>query len=89
MNTEHEHTNEELDKTIPMTLEEVEAPTAHSKKAQAEATLTKEQIDERMEKRRITQLLASMNRKQRRAYLSGRRAGLSEDEAIQAIRARR
>jgi hypothetical protein len=60
-----------------------------SKKAEAEAKLTPEQIEERIEKRRHATLLDGMNRKQRRAYLSGRKRGLSEGEALGAIRARR
>jgi hypothetical protein len=64
-------------------------PPMHSKKAEVEAKLSPAELEARREKRRHDELLASFNRKQRRAYLSGRREGLSEVEAINAIRARR
>ena len=49
----------------------------HSKKAEVEVKLSKEELEAIHDKRRHEEFLASMNRKQRRAYLSGRRAGLS------------
>lgn len=66
-----------------------DTPSMHSKKAEVEAKLSPAELEARREKRRHDELLAGFNRKQRRAYFSGRRAGLGEDEAILAIRARR
>ena len=74
--------------TVVETSEEITTE-FHSKKSEVLAKLSPAELEALREERRHKELLASFNRKQRRAYLSGRRAGLSEVEAINAIRVRR